>query len=234
MQTGMLDGKYTLCRNGKLCFISRDPAKMRFTVYNAGEYQISIPQNVSACEVVLIGAGGSAGKGHFHQPNIWNNYWGTAGSGGGGAYIRKLFTKPELEKLSVLNLVVGAGVKTYRANGGNTVLSSGSVTLTATGGTGGLDGQGDGGQSGEKGYGGIPSAIPEGLSNLKMLNGNDGSTGYYPTGGAGQAVYPGGAGFIINTKEYGRGGQNGGYGDYNINTTGAGHDGAAVVIFYEE
>lgn len=190
-----------------------------------------LPQGLKCLRVTLIGAGGSAGAGHFHTPNIFNTYWGTGGTGGSGAYIRTVINMQDFPNIHDASIVVGNGVYAYGAKGGDTVFKAGDITLTAGGGTGGRDGQGDGGSDGYKGIGGVPTVQPETLAVDTVSNGNDGHTGIYPTGGGTQGVFPPGAGWDLEGTVYGTGGINGGYGNYNIMTGGAGHNGAALLEF---
>ena len=235
LKTGFLNAGFRLERGGKAYAVSVENTQSETVAFfGAGTYSIPVPADVSAAVVVLIGAGGAAGLGHAHSPNIFNTYWGTPGSGGGGAWLKKRFSAEELKNVSVFDLSVGAGGNAYRAAGGDTVLNAGEVVLTAGGGKGGNDGEGDGGSDGKAGSGGVPSAVPAGLSDVLTVNGNAGHDGVYPTGANPQGVFDGGAGQWLNARTYGKGGMNGGYGIYNVPGTGSGQDGAAAVIFYKE
>lgn len=235
MKTGFLNGGFRLEKDGKAYALSvENTCSETVAFFTAGTYSVPVPDDTAAAAVALIGAGGAAGLGHAHSPNIITTYWGTAGSGGGGAWLKKHLSAEELSGVSVFSLTVGAGANAYRAKGGDTVLSAGDIVLTAGGGFGGNDGQGDGGSDAKAGAGGIASCVPESQSNVLFVNGNSGHDGVYPTGANPQGVYDGGAGQSMNAKTYGKGGMNGGYGIYNVPGTGSGQDGSAVIIFYRE
>ncbi len=233
--TGFLNGRYAVKKDGRTYVLSHANASCeQVKFFSAGTYTIVLSPDTVSVTVGLVGAGGAAGQGHFHKPDIFSTYWGTPGSGGGGSWIQYTFSNEELREASSMELTVGSGGNTYRAAGGDTVLSVGGIVLTAGGGKGGNDGQGDGGSNGYGGAGGTASYIPETLQRVSLRNGNPGKTGVYPTGGNPQGVYDGGAGQALNAELYGKGGMNGGYGIYNVPGTGSGADGAAFIILHKE
>lgn len=233
--TGFLYGRYAVEKDGRAYVLSHENASCeQIEFFSAGTYTIPLTSDTVSVTVGLVGAGGAAGKGHFHKPDIFSTYWGTAGSGGGGAWLQYVFSYRELRESSSIELTVGSGGNTYCAAGGDTVLSVGGIVLTAGGGKGGNDGQGDDGSDGSGGVGGIASYVPETIKGVKFRNGNSGKTGVYPTGANPQGVYDGGAGQALNATLYGKGGMNGGYGIYNVPGTGSGADGAAFIILHKE
>ena len=219
-KTGLLNGRYRIEKEGKSYAVTvRNSSFETVFFYGKGEYSIPVPEGTSSITAALVGAGGGAGYGHTHKPDIFNTYYGSPGTGGSGAKIVARIGKEVLP--DTLFLTVGAG-GAARLKGGDTVVSFSGLSLSAGGGGGGLDGQGDGGSSGEGGAAG-DAAVPENgsVSVIVSENGTKGVTGYYPNG----ANYAGPKTHKLNTVYYGSGGSA---------NAGAGQDGAAVIIFYKE
>lgn len=220
MKTGFLNGKYRIEKDGKAYVVTVQNASSETVFfYGKGEYSIPVPEGTTEIVAALVGAGGGAGYGHTHKPDIFNTYYGSPGTGGSGAKVVARIGKEVLP--DTLSLTVGTG-GAARLKGGDTVVSFSGLSLSAGGGGGGLDGQGDGGSSGEGGAAGV-AAVPENgsVSVIVSENGTKGVTGYYPNG----ANYAGPKTHKLNTVYYGSGGSA---------DAGAGQDGAAVIIFYKE
>lgn len=219
-KTGFLNGKYRIEKDGKAHVVTVQNASSETVFfYGKGEYSIPVPEGTSSITAALVGAGGGAGYGHTHKPDIFNTYYGSPGTGGSGAKVVARIGKEVLP--DTLSLTVGTG-GAARLKGGDTVVSFSGLSLSAGGGGGGLDGQGDGGSSGAGGAAGV-AAVPENgsVSVIVSENGTKGVTGYYPNG----ANYAGPKTHKLNTVYYGSGGSA---------NAGAGQDGAAFIIFYKE
>ncbi len=220
MKTGLLNGRYRIEKEGKSYVVTvRNSSFETVSFYGAGTHEIPVPQNVSGVVVALIGAGGGAGYGHTHKPDIFNTYYGSPGTGGSGAKVVARIGKEVLP--DTLSLTVGTG-GAARLKGGDTVVSFSGLSLSAGGGGGGLDGQGDGGSSGAGGTAGFTIISENGnILTIVSENGANGAAGFYPNGSnkAGPKTHK------LNGEYYGSGGSA---------NAGAGQDGAAVIIFYKE
>ena len=220
MKTGFLNGKYRIEKDGKAHVVTVQNASSETVFfYGKGEYSIPVPEGTSSITAALVGAGGGAGYGHTHKPDIFNTYYGSPGTGGSGAKVVARIGKEVLP--DTLSLTVGTG-GAARLKGGDTVVSFSGLSLSAGGGGGGLDGQGDGGSSGAGGTAGFTIISENGnILTIVSENGANGAAGFYPNGSnkAGPKTHK------LNGEYYGSGGSA---------NAGAGQDGAAVIIFYKE
>ena len=156
--------------------------------YTGGNQNFAVPAGVTQIQVVLWGAGGTAGgissAGNDPAP------------GGGGGYVAGTLAVTPAENLTV---VVGGVIQTYQqANNGQTSSPIGTATAFPDGGTYGIgDGAGANGSFG--GYGGGGSAIFRGGTRLCNAGGGGGGGGPgYPsttgTAGSGGGQGQGGSG----------------------------------------
>ncbi len=188
------------------------PVFVPFTEENVARTNIPIPSGASGCYVTLIGAGGSGGGGT--SPGGTGN--GGAGGGGGGKITRTWVPRGLLG--STYSISQGAGGTPGGAigggngnAGGNSVFSSGSNSLTATGGAGGGGGSN---ATPTGGTGGAPTN--SGITPASVENGQSGGNGGYSSVLAGQT------GGGTSTTDAGAGGAGGGANITTANNGGAG------------
>ncbi len=93
-----------------------------------------VPNDVAGCYLTLIGGGGGGGGA---SGGAFSARGGGGGGGGGGTVQRSFIPKSKLGATYTLTLGSGGASTT---DGGDTVFTSGSVTITASGGKGGAEG----------------------------------------------------------------------------------------------
>ncbi|ARM70615.1 minor tail protein [Mycobacterium phage Kingsley] len=157
-----------------------------FVEENVNRTNAPVPEGTTGAWVTLGGAGGGGGSGR--RSNSGYRYGG--GGGGGGAYVDRVFVPVELmgDTYTVTRGLGGAGgaraAGTSGGNngtpGGSTVFSSGSVSLTASGGAAGVRGTSSS-ASGGGGAGGTTSI--SGVSATGYTGGKGGNGGSNPTSG---------------------------------------------------
>lgn len=102
------------------------PLRLPVNIENIDKASVAIPDEAYGCYVTLIGGGGAGG------------YYAGAGGGGGGRVDRTWV--PVSLMGATYSLTRGAGGIPNGGSGGDSVFTSGSVTLTAGGGTPGTGG----------------------------------------------------------------------------------------------
>ena len=71
--TGFLYGRYAVEKDGRAYVLSHENALCeQIEFFSAGTYTIPLTSDTVSVTVGLVGAGGAAGKGHFHKPDIFS------------------------------------------------------------------------------------------------------------------------------------------------------------------
>lgn len=186
-----------------------------FSELNVPRSARPIPANTSGCFVTLIGGGGAGGLGYKHATSDR----GGGGGAGGGARIDRTWI-PVASLGPTYSVTVGAGGTSTcdgstgtSTDGGNTVFSSGSISLTAGGGKKG--GNGTNNTVGAGGAGG--TVIINGITATGYAGSAGGNGGHYNSsasggiagsnntnhagaGGGGGAGVSGGGGTFVNSN----------------------------------
>lgn len=179
--------------------------------------------SASVTKVIIhaIGAGGAGGGGYS------STYWGQAG--GGGAYFIKSLVVSGITSATITIGTAGAavGIHTTGSDGGNTIWSDGTNTLTANGGAGGDRGYNNGHGSGA-GTGGTTSSGDVNFAGSRGTNGSAGGTiPGIPMGGWGFSPYDyATAGNRVSTGY--------GYGGWTANASPWSYAGGSGLIVIEE
>lgn len=189
-----------------------------FTPFNVENTTLvtTIPSGISGCYVTLTGGGGAGGGGATRGGTGTGN---GGGGGGGGGHIKRVFV-PVSQLGSTYSVVQGAGGSavgqgTAGNGGGASSFVSGSITITASGGTGGLSATTPTG-----GTGGTTS-VPGGLTYDSVATGMAGGAGSTASGVAGVAG-------SSSTTDAGAGGGGGGSNKSSASVGGVGGDATTV------
>lgn len=151
------------------------PSFVPFNEIQATASNKLVPNGVSGCYVTMIGGGGGGGTGY----GAGFTASGGGGGGGGAAVVQRSFISAA-SLGSTYSVTVGLG-GVSATDGGDTIFTSGSVSVTAGGGKKGANGISGNGNVAAGGSGGTASF--SGVS-VSTVNGTDGGVGGDPGGTA--------------------------------------------------
>ena len=165
-----------------------------WTPYNEENVAVTggtVPSGASGCYVTIIGGGGGGGKANAKSTSPYTDYGG-GGGGGGGKVARVWIPKASLGATYTVEVGGGGAGGFTPANGTRSYFTSGSVTLTANGGTKGANATTS--AAGSAGGGGTASASGVTATTYNGASGSNGSSGTAIAGSASANAGAGGGG----------------------------------------
>lgn len=165
-----------------------------WTPYNEENVAVTggtVPSGASGCYVTIIGGGGGGGKANARSTSPYTDYGG-GGGGGGGKVARVWIPKASLGATYTVEVGGGGAGGFTPANGTRSYFTSGSVTLTANGGTKGANATTS--AAGSAGGGGTASASGVTATTYNGASGSNGSSGTAIAGSASANAGAGGGG----------------------------------------